>query len=440
MGSEDRDRLRAVLEALPAGALLQSPADEVLAVNREFVRMFDLEGRVDLSPGAPMEPVAPLVRAFFAAGHAGPGTPGGILSGRHVHRVAEIPLTDGRVIRRQVEPLRDGGAYLGSLWVFADISDAKRRERDLERDNRTLTELARQRNAFTAAASHELRTPLTSISSFGELLADPAFGSLTTEQASFLDAIRRNAERMQRVISDLLLTTRMRAAGPELEFAPVDVPRMLEDAVMDQIDAIGRAGLFTVLDCAPGPALRGDRHRLQHVLGNLLENAAKFTPPGGRITVTAAPRGVHWDIEVADTGIGVPEHSRHEIFTGFVRAPNARTGRYPGTGLGLAIARTVVEQHGGTITVGGREGEGAVFRIRLPIAGPPPVPSGGRLVVGDEGGDAAGSGGGAAEAGGAEGAAETAGGLGTAAGPEATGPDRTPGSPGAAGPGGEGAA
>ncbi|GHC50903.1 sensor histidine kinase [Streptomyces cinnamoneus] len=399
MGSEDRDRLRAVLEALPAGALLQSPADEVLAVNRKFVRMFDLEGRVDLSPGAPMEPVAPLVRAFFAPGHFGPGTPGGILSGRHVHRVAEIPLTDGRVIRRQVEPLRDGGAYLGSLWVFADISDAKRRERDLERDNRTLTELARQRNAFTAAASHELRTPLTSISSFGELLADPAFGSLTTEQASFLDAIRRNAERMQRVISDLLLTTRMRAAGPELEFAPVDVPRTLEAAVMDQIDAIGRAGLFTVLDCAPGPALRGDRHRLQHVLGNLLENAAKFTPPGGRITVTAAPRGVHWDIEVADTGIGVPEHSRHEIFTGFVRAPNARTGGYPGTGLGLAIARTVVEQHGGTITVGGREGEGAVFRIRLPLAGPPPAPSGGQLVVGggggvaDEPGAAAGPGG-----------------------------------------------
>ncbi|MEU4212243.1 HAMP domain-containing sensor histidine kinase [Streptomyces sp. NPDC026206] len=374
MGSEDRDRLQAVLEALPAAALLQGPADEVLAANRKFVRMFDLEGRVDLSPGAPMQPVAPLVRAFFAPGHTGPGTPGEILSGHHVHRVAEIPLTDGRVVRRQVEPLRHDGAYLGSLWVFADISDARRREHDLERDNHTLTELARQRNAFTAAASHELRTPLTSISSFGELLADPAFGTLTAEQSSFLYAIRRNAERMQRVISDLLLTTRMRAAGPEPEFAPVDVPRMLEDALMDQMGAIERAELFAVLDCAPGPALRGDRHLLQHALGNLLENAAKFTPPGGRITLTAAPRGIHWDIEVADTGIGIPDTHRHEIFTGFVRAPNARSGDYPGTGLGLAIGRTVIEQHGGTISAGGREGEGAVFRVRLPIAGPPAPP------------------------------------------------------------------
>ncbi|MEU1373230.1 PAS domain-containing sensor histidine kinase [Streptomyces triculaminicus] len=343
MGSEDRDRLQAVLEALPAGAVLQSPSDEVLAVNRRFTAMFGTDGGAGLSPG------------------------------RHVHRVAEIRLEDGRVVRRVVEPLRRNGAYLGALWMFTDISDDKRRERDLERDNRALTELARQRNTFTAAASHELRTPLTSISSFGELLADPAFGTLTAEQASFLDAIRRNAGRMQRVISDLLLTTRLRASGPELEFAPVDVPRMLQDAVMDQMGAIERAGLFAVLDCASGPALRGDGHRLRHVLGNLLENAAKFTPPGGDITVTAAPRGPYWDIEVADTGIGIPEEARHEIFTGFVRASNARSGGYPGTGLGLAIGRSVVEQHGGAISAGGREGEGAVFRVRLPIAGPPPT-------------------------------------------------------------------
>ncbi|MFI1968151.1 sensor histidine kinase [Streptomyces cinnamoneus] len=374
MGTEDRDLLQAVLEALPAGALVQSPTDEVLAVNRRFVDMFDLAGKADLSPGVPMRPLVPLVRAFFSAGFALPHTPGEILARRHAHRVAEIPLTDGRTIRREVEPLRREGAYLGALWLFTDISDAKRSERDLERDNLTLTQLARQRNAFTAAASHELRTPLAAVSSFAELLADPAVGALTAEQSSFLDAIRRNAGRMQRVISDLLLTTRMRASGPELEFAPVDVPGMLTDTLMDHMGEIERARLFAVLDCADGPTLRGDRHRLQHVLGNLLENAAKFTPPGGRITITAAPRGVHWDIEVADTGIGIPDEHRHDIFTGFVRAPNARSGGYPGTGLGLAIARTVVERHGGTITAGGREGEGAVLRLRLPVEGPPPAP------------------------------------------------------------------
>ncbi|MBH1933108.1 HAMP domain-containing histidine kinase [Streptomyces sp. AV19] len=372
--SQDRGLLQAVLEALPAGALLVSPADEVLAASRSFARMFDLEGRADLSRGAPVQPVVPLVRAWCTAGHTGPG-PGEILTLRpvHLHRVAEIPLTDGRVVRRQVEPLHHDGVYLGALWFFGDVTERKRREHDLERDNVALTELARQRNAFTAAASHELRTPLTTVISFGELLTDPAFGALTAEQRSFVDAIRRNGERMQRVISDLLFTTRMRAVGPELEIGDVDVPGMLRDAVLESLCTAGPGApppVFTVLDCAPGPALRGDRHRLQHVLGNLLENAAKFTPPDGRITVTARPRGGHWEIEVADTGIGIPESSREEIFSGFVRASNARTGGYPGTGLGLSIARELVGLHGGTLTAGGEEGEGAVFLIRLPFEGP----------------------------------------------------------------------
>ncbi|MCC2275359.1 PAS domain-containing sensor histidine kinase [Streptomyces sp. ET3-23] len=371
-GCEHRDRLQAVLEALPSGALLQSPEDEVLAVNRQLVEMFGLEGRADLSAGASMRPLVPLVRAFFTADFSGPRTPGEILARRHVHRAAEIPLVDGRIVRRQVEPLRKGGEYLGAMWLFTDITELKRREHDAERDNAELTELARQRNSFTAAASHELRTPLSSILSFCDLLRDPNFGELSDEQSALLDAVHRNADRMQRVIADLLLTTRMRATGPELEFGPVDVPAMLQDAVLDHMARSARSAspVFTVLDCTPGPVLRGDRHRLQHVLGNLLENAAKFTPPGGRITVTAAPHGDRWRIEVADTGIGIPEASREEIFNGFARAANARSGDYPGTGLGLAISRTVVEQHGGTLTAGGREGEGAVFTIRLPAGGP----------------------------------------------------------------------
>ncbi|WP_449478346.1 sensor histidine kinase [Streptomyces abikoensis] len=349
--SEDDGRwrtlLEALLEALPAGAVLQGPDDRVLAANRRFTGMF------------------------------GTGVPaGGVPAGHHhVHRTAELPLTGGRTLRRVIEPLRHEGVYLGALWTYEDVTERKRRERDLERDNVALTELARQRNAFTAAASHELRTPLTSVISFCELLSDPSFGTLTDEQASFVDAIRRNADRMQRVISDLLLTTRMRAtAGLELEFGDVAVDRMLLDAVLDRMATAQEAGLFTVLECAPGPLLRGDRHRLQNVLANLLENAAKYTPAGGRISVTAAPRGEFWEIEVADTGIGVPEEFREEIFNGFVRAPNARTGGYPGTGLGLAISRTIVRLHGGTITVGGAAGGGAAFLIRLPVAGPAGAP------------------------------------------------------------------
>ncbi|MFC5720232.1 ATP-binding protein [Streptomyces gamaensis] len=373
MASEDRGLLQAVLEALPVGAIVQGPADEVLAANGKFAAMFALDGRVDLSPGAPVRPLVPLVQACYAPGYDGllpMDQDPGCVHVHRVHRSAEIPLADGRVVRRDVAPLRRGDAYLGALWTFLDVSDRKRREHGLERDNLALTELARQRNAFVGAASHELRTPLTTVMSFAELLADPAFGALNEQQSTFVDALRRNADRMQRVIADLLVTTRLRAEHPELEFGPVDVPGMLRDAVLERLAAARGTDVFTVLDCAPGPELRGDRHRLQHVLANLLDNAAKYTPADGRVTVTAAPRGDAWVIEVADTGIGVPADAREAIFSGFVRAANVRTGGYPGTGLGLAISRTVVRLHGGTLTASGTEGEGAVFTITLPLRGP----------------------------------------------------------------------
>ncbi|MFE7114910.1 sensor histidine kinase [Streptomyces sp. NPDC057654] len=369
MAPADRDRLQAVMEALPEAAVFQGLGSAVVAVNQRFVDIFGLAG-IDTSAGAPLEPIVESVLALYAdppnwtVGAA-------IATGAfRVPRSAEIPLTDGRTILRTVEPLRLRGQLLGSLWTARDITEHKRAERDLERDNRALTELVRRRNRFMASASHELRTPLASILSFCELLTDPAAGRLSADQRMFLDAIHRNAERIRGVISDLLAATTTRSAQMELEFAEVRVARMLENAVHDRMAAAAEAGVFLSLDCAAGPPVRGDEHRLQQVMGNLLENALKFTPRGGNVAVTAAPRGGHWEIEVADTGIGVPEGFRDEIFQGFVRAPNARSGRYPGTGLGLAVSRDTVQLHGGTIGVADAEGGGAVFRVRLPLPAP----------------------------------------------------------------------
>ncbi|MGK5631069.1 ATP-binding protein [Streptomyces sp. URMC 123] len=384
----DGARLRATLEALPLAALLQSPTDRVVAVNHRLIRLFGLQGRVDTRPGAPAAPIAEVVAELLPPGYPSALGPARDAARHRFPRTTEVTLTDGRTLRRGLHPLHDGGRFLGVLWTAQDITERKRAERDLERDNRALAELVRQANEFTAAASHELRTPLTSILSFCELLADPASGEMSRDQREFLAAIRRNAERMRGVIADLLLAGRTRASRLELEFDAVRVPRMLEHAVIDRMATTTAAGVFVCLDCAEGPALRGDEHRLQHVLANLLENAAKFTPRGGRIDVTGRVRADHWEIEVADTGIGVPEEFREEIFHGFKRAPNAQRGGYPGTGLGLAVSRDIVRLHGGELTVGGREdesgregedgreredgreGRGARFLIRLPVAGP----------------------------------------------------------------------
>ncbi|MFH8979738.1 PAS domain-containing sensor histidine kinase [Streptomyces varsoviensis] len=375
VASGDRDRLQAVMEALPEAAVFQGLGSTVVAVNQRFVDIFGLAG-IDTAPGAPLAPIVESVLAQYAdPPHwtVGAAVASGATGTFRVHRSAEIPLADGRTILRTVEPLRLRGQLLGSLWTARDITEHKRAERDLERDNRALTELARRRNQFMASASHELRTPLSSIISFCELLTDPSAGNLGADQRMFLDAIHRNAERIRGVISDLLAATTTRSAQLELEYGEVRVGRMLEHAVRDHMPAAAEAGVFLTLDCAPGPPLRGDEHRLQQVVGNLLENAVKFTPRGGDVAVSAAPREEHWEIEVADTGIGVPEGFEEEIFQGFVRAPNALDDRYPGTGLGLAVSRDTVQLHGGTIGVAsaaageGASGHGAVFRLRLPL-------------------------------------------------------------------------
>ncbi|MFI6469590.1 ATP-binding protein [Streptomyces sp. NPDC050516] len=366
-----RDRLQAVLEALPRAAIVQGGDDIVIAVNRRFTDMFALEGRVETTPGAPLGPVVDAVCDTFAERPAWVVDTTHAIAARHIHRAAEIPLTDGRVIRRDVEPLYDvDGVPFGSLWTAEDITEDKRREHALERDNAALAELAGQRNEFLALASHSLRTPLTSILSFCELLAEPASGPLDADQQALLAAIRRNAARMEGVMTTLMNTARLRSPQLKLEFDRVDIARMLQHAVLDRMSTTSRAGVFVALRCAEGPPLHGDEHRLEHVLANLLENAAKFTPPGGRIDVDAAPHGDQWHIDVADTGIGVPEQYREEIFSGFVRAPNAETGGFPGTGLGLTISREIVRRHGGELTVSAAESGGAVFGIRLPVAGP----------------------------------------------------------------------
>ncbi|MFE6778937.1 ATP-binding protein [Streptomyces sp. NPDC057702] len=403
--SDDGARLAALLRALPVAALFVGVDGRVVGANERFARLFHLSGRVDLTPGAPLGPVVDAVAGQYAspyreryassrpqfgttappdpagasdpaAGPAADTANGAAESPRRGHRSAEIPLADGRVVRRRLEPLRHHGRPLGTLWTAQDITADKRAERDLERDNRMLSELIRHRSAFAASASHELRTPLAAILSFCELLADPASGGLGEEQREFLAAVRRNAERMRTQIGDLLSATTTSSAQLQMEYGWVRVPWLLERAVLDRMATLADASVFASLSCVEGPDLWADEHRLHAVLANLLENAAKFTPRGGRVTVTAEPGADGWDIAVVDTGIGVPDAFREAIFTGFVRAPNALDGGFPGTGLGLAVSRDVVRLHGGTLTVAdGRAGAGTAFVIHLPFSGPPGDPA-----------------------------------------------------------------
>ncbi|WP_055569162.1 sensor histidine kinase [Streptomyces atriruber] len=362
----------ALLNAVPEGALLVGADNRVVAVNHQLVELARLRD-VDTSPGAPVEALAAAVAEQLPAG----STSLRQLNRRQFPRTAEVRFLDGRVIRTNRRPIDVAGEHVGVLWLAEDITEQRRREHDLRRHVRTLGELARERSEFTARASHELRTPLATILSFCELLAPPSGDPLSAAQATYLATIRRNAQRMQEMVDGLLHAATATGTRPEAAYARVDMARLLGRLTGDLQPRAQAAGIFLVHAHEPGPPAFADRGQLENALAALLDNAVKFTPPGGTVTVSAhpydEPDGTGWEISVADTGIGIPKEFQEEVFTEFVRAPNARRGAYPGTGLGLSAVRDTVRMHDGHIALHGGEGDGTAVVLRLPTGRPAPA-------------------------------------------------------------------
>jgi signal transduction histidine kinase len=212
--------------------------------------------------------------------------------------------------------------------------------------------------------SHELRTPLTSITGYLELVQEDE--SLSEESRRFLDVVDRNSKRLLRLVSDLLFVAQIESGRLTLELGEAKLQTIAEESVQALRPAAEAGSIELRLDSAPVPALQGDPARLGQLLDNLVSNAVKFTPPGGRVVVALGASGDDVVLAVSDTGIGVPAAEQRRLFDRFFRASSAQERAIEGTGLGLTIARAIVDAHGGSITFTSVEGEGTTFRVRLP--------------------------------------------------------------------------
>jgi len=242
------------------------------------------------------------------------------------------------------------------------------RTAELRRALERLSELNQLKANLISNVSHELRTPLAHIKGYTELMSDGQLGPLNDEQANALGVVRRATERLGRLIEDLIEFSSASRTGLALNLTPVVLAEVLAEAIDGSRDKAGKAGVLLGMEAAEAlPRPLADRERLGWVIHQLLDNAIKFTPDGGRVTVRAAPEAKAVLVEVADTGIGIPRERIREIFEPFHQLDGAPTRRYGGTGLGLALVRLILDAHGAPLNVDSRVGEGTRITFTLPV-------------------------------------------------------------------------
>ena len=272
------------------------------------------------------------------------------------------------------------GEVVGVAAIAQDITDRRRLEqereeftRELEVRNERLLELDRLKDEFVALVSHELRTPLTSIRGYLELVLDGEAGEVTDEQRQFLGVVERNANRLLELVGDLLFLAQIEAGKLSLEVGAVDLAAVAAESVETARPLAEDKEITLTLATSPLQLLAGDRARLAQLLDNLVSNAIKFTPEGGRVDVRASSSRGNAILEVRDTGMGIPAEEQEHVFERFFRTTRATEQAIQGTGLGLAISKAIVHAHGGRITLASSDGEGATFRVTIPIRAVQPV-------------------------------------------------------------------
>jgi two-component system phosphate regulon sensor histidine kinase PhoR len=335
----DRDHLRAILESMSEGVLVVDAEGRARFVNAAFRRLFgltgDFEGRMPREVTRQPELAAALQSA---------------LAGRPAEPLQiEVLGPERRSVALAADALRTeaGGAIV------------------TVRDTTELNRVSVMRRDFVANVSHELKTPLSAIRGYAETLRDGALDEADTARR-FTERILEQCRRLQALLDDLLTLSRLESAEAPFETRRVDLAASAARAAEAVSRAAEERGVTVTVEPPEGKVeILGDLGGLERLLVNLLDNAVKYNRAGGRVTVRLAREGAGALIEVADTGIGIPEELQPRIFERFYRVDKGRARDEGGTGLGLAIVKHVAQRHGGSVEVESRPGEGSAFRVRL---------------------------------------------------------------------------
>jgi len=304
--------------------------------------------------------------------------------------VAAPMLKENRLVgaivltRREPRPFTEGQISLlttfanqaaiavDNVHLFQELEDRTqelaRYNREIQLANEKLTELDRLKSSFVSNVSHELKTPLTAIESLAENILDGVTGPLTRKQASYMTGIKESAERLARLINDLLDLSVIEAGRTGLKPTSFSMASLLHE-VTDTLKPVAEAKLIDLeIASTNGNSIAwADRDKITQVLTNLVGNAVKFTPNRGKVTMKVSPTSGEWlEVSITDTGPGIPPEEASKIFDEFYQMSQPGREKSKGVGLGLAISKKLVEMHGGKIQVKSIFGSGSSFSFTVP--------------------------------------------------------------------------
>jgi two-component system phosphate regulon sensor histidine kinase PhoR len=347
---QEQAKITAILDAMVEGVIAVDGHEYILLMNEQARLMFGVAG-VRAEGKAFLEVIRNAdLHEIFRAVHTGG-------AGEALRREVATTSPAQRVLNVNARRLGLAGGGSGVVMVLHDVT--------------ALRQLERVRTEFVANVSHELRTPLTAIQGYLETLLSGALEEPENARR-FLEIVLRHSERLGRLLNDLTDLSNIELGKVTLRREPVRLDEVVASVVAIIAPRAARSRVTVTADIpAELPAVTADRDRLAQILINLVDNAVKYTPEGGTVTVTAGPPADGLiEVAVADTGIGIPAADLPRLTERFYRVDKARSRELGGTGLGLAIVKHLVLAHGGEVRIESREGEGTTVRFTLPIEPP----------------------------------------------------------------------
>lgn len=342
-GARTGELLETVLQALPDAVLAIDARDRLTFANQAAIQLLRLSATttgVSLLGLLRDVQLPELLAAARVTGRAGP---------------LEVESPDGRLFATGATALSD---FEGLVVVLHDVSELRR--------------LESVRREFVTNVSHELKTPLTSIKAYAETLLDQ-----TSENAElprrFLSQILAQADRLHRLILDMISLARIESGQHVRNIGAVDLATVAERSCEQYRTLASSREVALTCDVPSGLLVRAEEEGLGQMLDNLLDNALKYTPGGGRVSIAARCEGPQVLVEIRDTGSGIPQEHLTRIFERFYRVDRARSRELGGTGLGLSIVKHLAQGFGGSVRAQSEVGKGSTFTIQLQMAPPPPI-------------------------------------------------------------------